>query len=273
MATYAVGPTAPPPRPWTNRASTRIGIDGARPPMTRPAPNSTSPAVNGRWSGIRSSAPPASTTPSEIAEEERRVDPAVELEVAELVRDDRHHGADGERLEGDEGDRRDEPDRETAQPGREQVRGARGDRVGGNGLGHGPMMPEVVRTALGQLSCRLPVDDFALRGPNRVARPNSASVSLRQSTDRPLVAQPGVRFSAPSSPGVDGVDSTAVNPGWDRAATAPDEATQPANAAPRSTNAGCAPRDVARQLDLVAPGSTPGEALHDRGERRRRRRS
>ncbi len=74
--------------------------------------------------------------PDEVAQEERRVDPAVELEVAQLLRDDRHDRADGQRLEGDEGDRRDEPDRQPAQTGREQVGGPCLDG-GARGHGHG----------------------------------------------------------------------------------------------------------------------------------------
>ena len=63
-----------------------ICIDGARPPMSSPAANRTRPAANGRWSGIRSSAPPASDDAQQVAQEERGVDPAVELAVAELRR-------------------------------------------------------------------------------------------------------------------------------------------------------------------------------------------
>ena len=48
------------------------------------------------------------------AEEERREDPAVELEAAELVGDDRHDRRDRQRLEADEGDRQDEPERQRA---------------------------------------------------------------------------------------------------------------------------------------------------------------
>ena len=48
------------------------------------------------------------------AEEERREDPAVELEVAELAGDDRHDRRDRERLEGDQRDGQDEPERQRA---------------------------------------------------------------------------------------------------------------------------------------------------------------
>ena len=50
----------------------------------------------------------------ERAEQERREDPAVQLDAAELVGDDRHDRGDGERLEGDERDGQDEADGQAA---------------------------------------------------------------------------------------------------------------------------------------------------------------
>ena len=137
-------PTAPPPRPWTNRAATRTRIVGASPPIVSPTANSTSPMANGRHSGTRSSAPPATHDAQQVAQEERRVDPAVELDLAELFADQRQHGPDRQRLEGDQRDRRDEPDRQAAQAGREQLRGARGHHgrcCGGGRRGHDTIMP------------------------------------------------------------------------------------------------------------------------------------
>ena len=49
-----------------NRATTRIGIVGAKPPSARPMANSPSPAANGRQSGIRSRAPPVTTIPTRL---------------------------------------------------------------------------------------------------------------------------------------------------------------------------------------------------------------
>ena len=63
IATYAIGGTVPAPRPWRNRAPTRISIVGARPPMIRPIAKSPMPAANGPPSPRRSMSPPTSTIP------------------------------------------------------------------------------------------------------------------------------------------------------------------------------------------------------------------
>ena len=48
--------------------------------------------------------------PDQVAQEEQAEDPAVQLDPAELAGHDRHRRGDGQRLEGDEGDRQDEPE-------------------------------------------------------------------------------------------------------------------------------------------------------------------
>ena len=82
--------------------------------------------------------PPTTTMPMSDAEHERGEDPAVELEVAQLARDDRHDRRDRERLERDEGDREDEPDGQVPAPGRPQaqavIHGSRGALAGASGL-------------------------------------------------------------------------------------------------------------------------------------------
>ncbi len=45
MATYATAGTAPAPRPWRDRPTTRMGMEGAAPATTRPVLKSTSPAI------------------------------------------------------------------------------------------------------------------------------------------------------------------------------------------------------------------------------------
>ena len=110
----------------------------------------------------------------QVAQEERRVDPAVELAVAELVGDDRHDRADGQRLERDEGDRRDQADRQPAQLGGEQVGGpGRACRVHVGCGGHRPMMPEGFGTGLGQMS-RVSRGDAPSRARGPVTSPRAA---------------------------------------------------------------------------------------------------
>ena len=103
--------SCPAPRPWTKRAATRTSIDGARPPTSRPIANRPRPAANGHRQPAPVDRAADHDDADERAEEERREDPAVQLEPAELVRDDRHDRRDRERLEADQRDRQDEAER------------------------------------------------------------------------------------------------------------------------------------------------------------------
>src|SRR5215218_4719332 len=64
MAAYATAGTAPAPSPWRPRASTSTSMLGARPPMVRPATNTSTPATNGGAGPRRSAWPPATTMPT-----------------------------------------------------------------------------------------------------------------------------------------------------------------------------------------------------------------
>ena len=66
MATYAVGRHRAAAQALDEPSRDEDPIVGASPPIVRPTANSTSPIANGRHSGIRSSAPPATTTPSRL---------------------------------------------------------------------------------------------------------------------------------------------------------------------------------------------------------------
>ncbi len=106
-----------------NRATTSIGIDGARPPISRPMANRPRPTANGTASPPRSISAADDDDADQRAEEERREDPAVQLEAAELVGDDRHDRRDGQRLEADERDGQDQPERQCAPVGTPQAVG------------------------------------------------------------------------------------------------------------------------------------------------------
>ncbi len=133
----------------------------------------------------------------EIAQEERAEHPAVELELAELGRDLGHHRADGERLERNQGDGRDEPDGQAADARREQVgRAWCPGRRGGGGRGHVAIMPEGPGPTIA--SC-------AARRASRVARrPVTRSPASRRLSGYPPIRRrsspttaiwSGVRYS------------------------------------------------------------------------------
>ena len=63
IATYAMGGIVPAPRPWMKRAAMSTGMLGARPPISRPIPNSASPSANGRPRAPRSTVPPTTAIP------------------------------------------------------------------------------------------------------------------------------------------------------------------------------------------------------------------
>ena len=76
--------------------------------MTSPIENSPRPAGHRADEPAPVDEAAGDDDPEHAGEEERREDPAVEVEVAELERDLGHHLGDGERLERDERDRHDQ---------------------------------------------------------------------------------------------------------------------------------------------------------------------
>ena len=121
---------------------------------------------NGRTSAAAVDEHPGDDDPEQVAEEEPREDPAVEVEAAEVLRDDRHDRRDGERLRRDDRDVQDEPDRERPAAGRPEAVGGVVARCGGRQRG-----PSFTSQDAGSASAR------------RRGRPSSRVATLRVMTD------------------------------------------------------------------------------------------
>ena len=110
IATYAIGGIVPAPRPWMNRAATRTSIVRGQPADEQADREEPEAGGEGPAEAALVDEPAHDGDADQRPEEERGEDPAVQLHPAELARDDRHDGRDGEGLEGDERDGQDEAD-------------------------------------------------------------------------------------------------------------------------------------------------------------------
>ena len=98
--------------PGGTRAAIRTGIDGARPPMSRPIANRPSPSTNGIARPRRSIAPPTTTIPTSEPRKNAEKTQPYSSRPAQLAGHGRHDGRDRQGFERDEGHRQDETDRQ-----------------------------------------------------------------------------------------------------------------------------------------------------------------